>query len=222
MFDKKGYIKEKIIKRLGSENLLKHSMQINNLIDEMDNLDLVAYNGENFESSTVGWISFCNTVEKMISLNLELTIENFKNSFESKKSVSTSRGPDVVDSSLLVEEDPREKLNRLTLLSEMNDMAEDIDYDFLTEEGLKVLGAVNTNDTVLDAEEVKVNDKKLMPIVYIKKTELNNDSLTSPYTGTKELHQMSNNVWMDLTTEQLFRVIYEEDIKEYQSSSSSD
>jgi len=104
----------------------------------------------------------------------------------------------------------------------MNDMAEDIDYDFLTDEGLKIVGAVNSFDTSLDAEDIKVDDSKLMPIVYVKKSDLNNNSLKSPYTGTKELHQISNNVWMDLTTEQLFRVVYEEDKQKYQSSSSSD
>ena len=121
-----------------------------------------------------------------------------------------------------MEEDQKEKLKRLTLLSDMNDMAEDIDYDFLTEEGLKLVGAVDNNGTTLDAEDIKINDKKLMPIVYIKRSELNKNSLVSPYTGTTDLHQVSNNVWMDLITEQTFRVIYEEDMQEYQSSSSSD
>jgi len=222
MFDKKNYIKDKIIKRLGAKNLLKHSMQINNLIDEMDNLDLVAYHGETFESSTIGWISFCDTIERIINSNSEITIENFKKHLGVKKTTRAKRDVDIIDPSLLVEEDPKEKLNRLAALSEMNDMAEDIDYDFLTDEGLKIVGAVNSFDTSLDAEDIKVDDSKLMPIVYVKKSDLNNNSLKSPYTGTKELHQMSNNVWMDLTTEQLFRVVYEEDKQKYQSSSSSD
>jgi len=224
MFDKKVYIKDKIMDRLFKNNSerLKYKQEIINLIDKMDNLDLVAYNGDTFESSTIGWISFCNAVEKMISSNAKINIENFKQYLSTKISVRSTRDVDIVDPSLLMEEDQKEKLKRLTLLSDMNDMAEDIDYDFLTEEGLKLVGAVDNNGTTLDAEDIKINDKKLMPIVYIKRSELNKNSLVSPYTGTTDLHQVSNNVWMDLVTEQSFRVIYEEDMQEYQSSSSSD
>jgi hypothetical protein len=209
VFDKKGYIKEKIMQKLfasNSKDLLNNKLNINNLIDSLDNLDIGAYKGTNFENSVIGWISFCKTVEELISNGQQVNLENFKNALKFDSINNASRSTDKIEDFLLVEENPKDKLNRLLSIVEVNDIAEDIEYDFLTNEGLKRIGAVHIDDTELDATEVNVDQQKLMPIVEISEFDIDNNDLRSPYTNTNDVYQVSSNVWMDLTTDQLFRV----------------
>ena len=219
MFEKKLYIKKKIKERLlknpannlGLDTANLNWNAINELLDKIDNVDLVPTHGENFETSTIGWVSFCNAVEKMIAQNLELNnVDNLQLCLESSsnsvaKPRTTTRGSEKIDDSLLVEEDLATKLQRLLEISETEQIAEDMDYEFLTLQGLKVIGAVDGKESVLSAEEIEIDRENFLPVV---RFDPQTENLTSPYTGTSELYRVSHNVWTDLTNGKSFRVVY--------------
>jgi len=212
MFDKKTYVKEKILTRLNTSKLYQGTSQkkeISDLIDSLPNLDMVAYNAATFEESTIGWLSFCKTIDSLLENGQEINKENLVIALGNKVAPAKTefkRSSNVEYDYSKIDEDPFEKLHRLSQIAEENDLIEDIEYDFLTDEGLKIIGAVDRNDTSLDAVEVKVDTDKLMPIVRVKEADLVNNAIVSPFTGTTQVAQVTSDVWMDIDTEQLFRV----------------
>jgi len=76
--------------------------------------------------------------------------------------------------------------------------------DFLTEEGLRQRGLVSENSTSLDGEEINGEVKPSIPILKLKKGE----QIVSPFTGSTEVCQVENFLWMDIDTEETFMVYF--------------
>ena len=210
MFDKKNYIKNKIINRLNTSKYYQSSSQkeqINNLMNSLPHLDMIAYSGSTFEDSTIGWLSFCKTIDSMLELNKEINLENFRELFETLSTKNELKRSSIVEYDYsTIEENSYDKLKRLSEIAEENDLAEDIEYDFLTDEGLKVIGAIDRDETTLNAEEISIKKEKLLPVVKVNYDELENNTIISPYTGTNQVSQVTSDIWMDIDTEELFRV----------------
>lgn len=209
MFDKKAYVKDKILGKLGRMDEYQSSSQGDNtiaLIDKMDNLDMIAFQGDTFEESTIGWVAFCNTVMQLISEGKEVNFSNFKESFkfEKAKAATISRPEAAIDESLLIEEDPEVKMKRLLSLSETEDIIDDIEIEELTEEGYRSAGLIGSDQTELDAEDLVINPKNNMPIIRVKM----DDPIISPFTQSEDICRVSENVFMDVETEELFRVVF--------------
>ena len=209
MFDKKAYVKDRILNKLEKMSEYQSSGQSDNtlsLINKMDNLDMIAYQGETFEESMIGWMAFSSTVIQLISEGKEVNFQNFKDNFkfEKIKAATISRPEAPIDELLLIEEDPEEKMNRLLSITVEEDIIDDIEIDELTEEGYRNMGLIDSDQTELDAEDLVINPKNNMPIIRVKR----DDPIISPFTQSEDICRVSENVFMDVETEELFRVTF--------------
>jgi hypothetical protein len=212
MFDQKQYVKDKILTKLEqSEGYdTNFSNSVSELIDTM-NVGLMPSRAEAFEDAVVGWVNFCNIIKDLILNGLELTKENFKSKFLESASPRTEkaieRGQEVIDETLLVEEDLVEKAKRLISIAEDSNedrVIEDFEFDLLTEEGLRAAKLINQDATSMDGDFVFPDSERTVKYIRIKK----GDEIISPYSGTKEIYQISNNRWLDIDTDQEFLVFF--------------
>ena len=119
------------------------------------------------------------------------------------QSDSPSRREDIVDESLLVEEDAETKMARLLSIASEVNVLDGFEYDELSEEGLRVTGVIERNATSLDAEDL-INDDA-MPYIRLNSID---DKIVSPITGSSDVFCIDDNTWMDIDTEQKFKVYY--------------
>ena len=114
------------------------------------------------------------------------------------------RMPEVISQEHFVEATTEEKMQRLLNIAEDVSMFFDFEVDFLTEEGLRQRGLVSENSTSLDGEEINGEVKPSIPILKLKKGE----QIVSPFTGSTEVCQVENFLWMDIDTEETFMVYF--------------
>ena len=212
MFDQKQYVKDKILTKLEqSEDYdVKLSDSVSELLNTV-NVGLMPSRAEVFEEAVVGWVNFCNIVKDMILNGLELTKENFKNKFLETSSPKAEkvieRGVEEIDETLLEKEDPEEKAKRLILIaeeSEEDQVVYDFELDLLTEEGLRAAKLIDQDATAMDGDFVFPDSERTVKYIKIKK----GDEIVSPYSGTKEIYQISHNRWLDIDTDQEFLVFF--------------
>jgi hypothetical protein len=212
MFDQKQYVKEKILTKLEqSEDYdVKLSDSVSELLETV-NVGLMPSRAEVFEEAVVGWVNFCNIVKDMILNGLELTKENFKNKFLESSSPrvekAIERGPEEIDETLLDKEDPVEKAKRLISIAEESyedKVIDDFDFDLLTEEGLRAAKLIDQNATAMDGDFIYPDSDRVVKYIRINK----GDEIVSPYSGTKEIYQISYNRWLDIDTDQEFLVFF--------------
>jgi hypothetical protein len=212
MFDQKQYVKEKILTKLEqSEDYdVKLSDSVSELLETV-NVGLMPSRAEVFEEAVVGWVNFCNIVKDMILNGLELTKENFKNKFlessNPRVEKAIERGPEEIDETLLDKEDPVEKAKRLISIAEESyedKVIDDFDFDLLTEEGLRAAKLIDQNATAMDGDFIYPDSDRVVKYIRINK----GDEIVSPYSGTKEIYQISYNRWLDIDTDQEFLVFF--------------
>jgi len=213
MFNQTEYVKDKIINKLTqSEGYdISFNDSVSKLLENI-NVGLMPQKSDIFEESIIGWISFCNIIGELISDGLDLTKENFKNKFtnsflSSKSEKTIERGDDIVNESLLEEECKEEKIKRLLSIAEDCDLFDSYEEQFLTEEGLRARGVISSDSTSLDGEDIQSDSQKEIKILKLKK----NEEIISPYTGSKEVYQISSSLYMDIENEQTFYVEVVED-----------
>jgi len=213
MFNQTEYVKDKIINKLTqSEGYdISFNDSVSKLLENI-NVGLMPQKSDIFEESIIGWISFCNIIGELISDGLDLTKENFKNKFtnsflSSKSEKTIERGDDIVNESLLEEECKEEKIKRLLSIAEDCDLFDGYEEQFLTEEGLRARGVISSDSTSLDGEDIQSDSQKEIKIFKLKK----NEEIISPYTGSKEVYQISSSLYMDIENEQTFYVEVVED-----------
>jgi len=213
MFNQTEYVKDKIINKLTqSEGYdISFNDSVSKLLENI-NVGLMPQKSDIFEESIIGWISFCNIIGELISDGLDLTKENFKNKFtnsflSSKSEKTIERGDDIVNESLLEEECKEEKIKRLLSIAEDCDLFDSYEEQFLTEEGLRARGVISSDSTSLDGEDIQSDSQKEIKIFKLKK----NEEIISPYTGSKEVYQISSSLYMDIENEQTFYVEVVED-----------
>jgi len=66
------------------------------------------------------------------------------------------------------------------------------------------MGLIDSDQTELDAEDLVINPKNNMPIIRVKR----DDPIISPFTQSEDICRVSENVFMDVETEELFRVTF--------------
>lgn len=210
MFDKNNYVKEKIMNKLKqSEDYdISFNDSVSKLLDSV-NVGIMPERSEVFEENVISWINFCNIVVDLIKNKLEISLENFKNKFlissDNKKNEQVvERMPEVISQEHFVEATTEEKMQRLLNIAEDVSMFFDFEVDFLTEEGLRQRGLVSENSTSLDGEEINGEVKPSIPILKLKKGE----QIVSPFTGSTEVCQVENFLWMDIDTEETFMVYF--------------
>jgi len=213
MFNQTEYVKDKIINKLtqSEDYNISFNDSVSKLLENI-NVGLVPQKSDIFEESIIGWISFCNIIGELISDGLDLTKENFKNKFtnsflSSKSEKTIERGDDIVNESLLEEECKEEKIKRLLSIAEDCDLFDSYEEQFLTEEGLRARGVISSDSTSLDGEDIQSDSQKEIKILKLKK----NEEIISPYTGSKEVYQISSSLYMDIENEQTFYVEVVED-----------
>jgi hypothetical protein len=213
MFNQTEYVKDKIINKLtqSEDYNISFNDSVSKLLENI-NVGLVPQKSDIFEESIIGWISFCNIIGELISDGLDLTKENFKNKFtnsflSSKSEKTIERGDDIVNESLLEEECKEEKIKRLLSIAEDCDLFDSYEEQFLTEEGLRARGVISSDSTSLDGEDIQSDSQKEIKIFKLKK----NEEIISPYTGSKEVYQISSSLYMDIENEQTFYVEVVED-----------
>jgi len=97
------------------------------------------------------------------------------------------------------------------------DLIDDMDDDDLTEEGERSLGIIDQDydSTSGNAPEKKSRNKMLKGTVKTIKAEndgeLDDFEITCPYTGSKNVYQISTNVFASYETEQPFYVDFDEE-----------
>jgi len=210
MFDRNNYVKEKIMNKLKqSEDYdISFNDSVSKLLDSV-NVGIMPERSEVFEENVISWINFCNIVVDLIKNKLEISLENFKNKFlissDNKKNEQVvERMPEVISQEHFVEATTEEKMQRLLNIAEDVSMFFDFEVDFLTEEGLRQRGLVSENSTSLDGEEINGEVKPNIPILKLKKGE----QIVSPFTGSTEVCQVENFLWMDIDTEETFMVYF--------------
>jgi hypothetical protein len=210
MFDKNSYLEDKIFQKLKSSKKITANDYpvISRLIEQMgDNLDVLYKHGPTFEESVISYVKFCEILEKIFELDLPLDLHSVKKIYSTQsESLQTKRH--VRPSIELYEERPPEseedKVKRLLELSEETDIIDSYDADNLTENGLRALGLISDDETSLDAVSVVPVIK--MPVV---KLENRDDVIISPFTNSHNVFQVDSNTWMDIDTEEQFKVFYE-------------
>ena len=207
------YVKKRVLEKLSKEESFlsyKDKYKIEELIDSMPNLDMTSYYGEDtFEKNTIGWISFVKHILFMISEGMEITLDNFKTTFQPPQ-LSSIQKTSFGITNTISEELLNKKVDLKSLIeqSEEENLLDEVayaDFDNLSEGGLRALGLIDEHETSLDASELKIKSNVLMPVVKVSKE---NFVITSPYTGSFNVCMISSNVWMDVDTGQEFRVEY--------------
>ena len=222
MFDQRAYLKDKRTSKLSQSSVYFATYggdfsKIRKLIDSMDNLDIMPKNGADFDSSTVSLIQFCKIIEELVAHDTPLTLGNFREQYNlektqnlSNKATSTVRAKDEIDSSLLNTEALYiERMQRLAELIQEDgedDITETFDDEELTEEGLRNRGLIGPNETSLDAVNFKIK-KSDVPCVILSDI---NEPIISPYTGTEEIYQIDSSTYMDIETEEIFKIKYKD------------
>ena len=95
-------------------------------------------------------------------------------------------------------------MSRLLSIASEVDVLDGFEQSELSEEGLREQGIIQRNATSLDAEDVVSVDT--MPYIRIKSID---DKIVSPITGSSDVFCIDDNTWMDIDTEQKFKVYYE-------------
>lgn len=167
-------------------------------------LDIMPTNAPKFEDTVLSWSGFADMVLKLISSRSELSYENLGAIYapkpEDAKPFTPSRAE--VDPSLLVEEDPAQKMNRLLEIAEENDILDVMDPSFLTIEGFRSTGSIDKLDTELDGYDLKAEDDSGVPIVRVKKDE----DIISPFTGSTNIYRIDEVTFLDIETDEIFKV----------------
>ena len=208
MFDPNHYLTDKIINRISSTNIYKKDNDWFKKLLESFNFGIASNINETAEDSVIGWVSFCKAVEQIDAVNGDFSVESIFNLLKASKPKTQSSQParleDIVDESLLVEESPEVKMSRLLSIASEVDVLDGFEQSELSEEGLREQGIIQRNATSLDAEDVVSVDT--MPYIRIKSID---DKIVSPITGSSDVFCIDDNTWMDIDTEQKFKVYYE-------------
>ena len=214
MFDQQKYIESKIFSSLNNSDLYdkKYEAAITKLFNLIvDKVNLMPVKGEDWENSIVSWLQFKNIILELIENNKEINISNFKTNYNTsvleKREVKSVTRDDIIDESLLIEEAPETKLQRLLELADEMDVDESFDVSELSENGLRSTDLINTDETSLDGFELQI--KESVPTVYVSSKK--DFSIVSPFTGTTNVYRIDSNFWGDMDTGQHFKVSFTEE-----------
>ena len=158
MFDQKHYFIEKVINRLSVATIYKNDPRGFEKVLDSVNFGVASSLKSNLKDSVIGWVAFCKGVEQLDKNNSKFDLDEVFSIMKSNvqnvpktQSDSPSRREDIVDESLLVEEDAETKMARLLSIASEVNVLDGFEYDELSEEGLRVTGVIERNATSLDA-----------------------------------------------------------------------
>lgn len=191
--DKKHTILNKALLGLERANLLNSNLQeeVSSLVDSMEDVD------------SVSPVLFAKAVVNLVETGEPLVMESILVSMTAfaPKAVARSSGENVIED-VYIESDA-EKLARLLDIAEnTEEFVEDFDVTDLTENGLRSIGALDSFETSLDAEEVALGSSR--PTVYIE----GSDIILSPFGEDHGIFRVDNNTFMDLDTGEYFKVYW--------------
>lgn len=200
----KNYVNNKIIDRLSKDSNFskneKNLIELKDCLNNLHNVDIMSKPGTTFDESVLGWITFCNIVLDLVLANESITVDNIKKRF---KPTVTNEGvkklEDIIDDSILNRSMP--DLAYLLSISEETNIAESVNPELLTEEGMRSLNFINSDETSLDAKEISMALNK--PIVFIKNKK---DTIYSPFTNSTNVFKIDENNYLDLESGEEFIV----------------
>lgn len=179
-------------------------------LSKLVKLDVMPTNDPDFSQTVLSWSGFADMILKLISSDMELSYENLESIYNpSKASKNMSRSEYVeIDPALLVEEDPAVKLERLLAITEEEkevlDILDIIDPEVLGQEGLRAVGSIDKLETVLDGYDLEIISEEKMPILRLKEGE----EIVSPYTGSTSVYRIDEVHFLDIETDEIFKVFF--------------
>ena len=211
MFDKNAYLTEKIINKLTQSENFDESIK-QSVIDLMNHVNVDVVTSSSIDENnviTLHWVKFCTLINELLESGMDVNIENFKDLFQksqlknTKQTVNNSKH-EVSEKILNKEEAPNEDtINRLLSIAEEVDMIDSFNLSLLNENGLRVSGFIKSDETSLDGEELNVQGSEI-PYIIVDK----DDVFLSPFTSTANIYQLDSDTWLDLETDQTFKVYY--------------
>jgi hypothetical protein len=200
--DKMQYTKDKIILRLQNTLSFPQIAQVKSLLNNLNNLDMMNVSAESFEKSTVGWLTASKIIENIYRLGEDLSLDNFAKHYMLSGHSTSFKSRHVVDENV-VEETLSSKFDRI--LSEFGemDLSHDFDFDQLTEDGLRNNQLVDQDFTTLDGVEL-IDISSVVPVVKVAPGE----PILSPFTGGELIYKLDSDTFLDLESNQEFKVKY--------------
>lgn len=163
-------------------------------------LDVMPTNKPTLQETTLSWSGFADLVLRLIAAGADLTYENLESVY-APKAPSPRRWREVeIDPALLVEEDPKEKMERLLSIADEADILDCIDPDIIKEEGWRSANVIDKDQTSLDGYDLVF--KSDMPILRVKEGE----TIESPFTGSTNIYRIDEIHFLDIETDEVFKV----------------
>lgn len=210
MFDIKNYAKSKIMVKLqASENYdAIHNESVTELIEKV-NVDMSSTPSIDDQGLiNISWVKFCTIINELISSKTEINLENFTMFFQQMQENVVPASREIASRHELIIEKTEEPI----ALEKMRELDADLidlndDEVFSLETEFKNLQVVNesdlSNEDLIEAivTEPSFKNKK---VIFVKEHE----EIISPYTNTNYVAMIDNNTFLDIETEEEFKVVF--------------